>query len=133
MKEPSVLVIEDHMVFGKALVHLLTEKTHYNIVGPLRSGEEALTQLPNLDIDLAIVDVSLPRMNGIELVMNIREKYPNIRCLILSGHMTSSYVQRALEAGAFGYVLKDDVGGVIEGMQRVLEGDIYLSEALRER
>ena len=132
MKEPSILVVEDHMVFGKALVHLLTEKTSYNIVGPLRSGEEALVQLPNLDVDLAIVDVSLPKMNGIDLVSNIRERFPHIRCLILSGHMSPSYVRRALDAGAHGYVLKDDVGGVVEGVQRVLEGEIYLSEALRE-
>ena len=131
MTETSILVVEDHMVFGKALVHLLTEKTRHNIVGLLRSGEEALAQLPNLNVDLMIIDVSLPRMNGIDLVINIREKFPRILCLILSGHLTPSYVRRALEAGARGYVLKDDVIGVLEGVQRVLDGEIYLSEALR--
>ena len=132
MTESSILVVEDHRVFGKALVHLLTEKTPYTIIGPLRSGEEALTQLPNLNVDLVIIDVSLPKMNGIDLVININGKFPHIRCLVLSGHMSPSYVNRALDAGARGYILKDDVMGVVEGIERVLAGEIYLSEALRE-
>jgi len=132
MTEYSILVVEDHMVFGKALVHLLHEKTPYHIVGPLRSSEEALEQLLNLDVDLVLIDVSLPHMNGIDLVREIQARFPNIRCLVLSGHMTPSYIQRALDAGARGYILKDDVAGVVEGVQRVLAGEIYLSEALRE-
>jgi DNA-binding NarL/FixJ family response regulator len=128
----SILVIEDHVVFGRALVRLLTEKTNVDTVEVVRSGEEALEKLATLDVDLALVDVSLPTMNGIQLVAAIHQQFPDLRCLMLSGHMTPFYVQRSLDAGARGYVLKDDIPGVIEGVERVLNGEIYISSALRD-
>src|SRR6266508_888595 len=128
----SILVIEDHVVFGKALVRLLTEKADVNVVDVVRSGEEALEKLPNLDVDLVLIDVSLPTMNGIQLVNMIHKLFPNLLCLMISGHLTPFYVKRSLEAGARGYVLKDDIRGVLEGVERVLDGEIYVSSALRE-
>jgi DNA-binding NarL/FixJ family response regulator len=130
---PSILVIEDHIVFGKALVRLLTEKANVDVVDVVRSAEEALEKLPNLNVDLALIDVSLPTMNGIQLVAMIHEMFPRLMCLMLSGHLTPFYVKRSLEAGARGYVLKDDIPGVIEGVRRVLDGEIYISDALRDQ
>jgi DNA-binding NarL/FixJ family response regulator len=129
----SILVIEDHVVFGKALVRLLTEKANVEVVDVVRSAEEALEKLPNLNVDLALIDVSLPTINGIQLVSKIHELFPGLHCLMLSGHLTPFYVKRSLEAGARGYVLKDDIPGVLEGVQRVLEGEIYVSSALRDQ
>jgi len=132
MSDYSILVVEDHMMFGKTLVHLLNEPTPYNVVGPLRSGEEALACLSNTDVDLVLIDVSLPHMNGIDLVTNINAQFPQVRCLILSGHMSPNYVKQALDAGARGYVLKDDVVGVVQGVELVMRGKIFLSAALRD-
>jgi len=129
----SILVIEDHVVFGKALVRLLTEKANAKVVGVVRSAEEALEKLPSLNVDLVLIDVSLPSMNGIQLVNEIHRQFPDILCLMLSGHLTPFYVKRSLEAGARGYVLKDDIPGVLEGVERVLEGEIYVSNALRNQ
>ena len=129
----SILVIEDHVVFGKALVRLLTEKANVDVVDVVRSGEEALAKLAILNVDLALIDVSLPTMNGIQLVGMIHSLFPNLPCLMLSGHLTPFYVQRSLEAGARGYVLKDDIPGVLEGVERVLNGEIYISNALRNQ
>ncbi|SRR6266487_4396100 len=129
----SVLVIEDHVVFGKALVRLLTEKANVDVVDVVRSAEEALEKLPSMNVDLVLIDVSLPTMNGIQLVTTIHQLFPNLLCLMLSGHLTPFYVQRSLEAGARGYVLKDDIPGVLEGVERVLEGEIYISSALRSQ
>jgi len=127
----SILVIEDHAAFGKALVRLLSEKTDLEVLDIIRTGEEALEKLPKLDVDLLLIDVSLPNMNGIRLVSLIQEKFPGMRCLMLSGHLTPFYVKRSLEAGARGYVLKDDIAGVLEGVESVLNGEIYVSKALR--
>ena len=127
----SVLVIEDHADFGKALVRLLSEKANVDVVDVIRSGEEALERLPNLQVDLLLIDVSLPKMNGIKLVGLIQERFPGLLCLMLSGHLTPFYVRRAPEAGARGYVLKDDLAGVLEGVDQVLKGEIYVSEVLR--
>jgi DNA-binding NarL/FixJ family response regulator len=127
----SIVVVEDHAAFGKALVRLLSEKGNLEVLDVISSGEEALERLPTLHVDLLLIDVSLPKMNGIRLVSMILEKFPGMRCLMLSGHLTPFYVQRSLEAGARGYVLKDDISGVLEGVERVLNGEIYVSKALR--
>ncbi len=127
----SILVVEDHAAFGKALVRLLSERANLDVLEIISSGEEALERLPNLHVDLLLIDVSLPKMNGIRLVSLIQEKFPGLRCLMLSGHLTPFYVKRSLEAGARGYVLKDDISGVIEGVESVLNGEIYISKALR--
>jgi DNA-binding NarL/FixJ family response regulator len=129
----SILVIEDHIVFGKALVRLLTEKANVDVVEVVRSGEEALEKLPALKVDLVLIDVSLPTMNGIQVAGAIHEQFPNLLCLMISGHLTPFYVKRSLEAGARGYVLKDDIPGVLEGVERVLGGEIYVSSALRDQ
>jgi DNA-binding NarL/FixJ family response regulator len=127
----SILLVEDHMLFATAIQRLLTRQTDLEIVNILPSGEEALRKLHELKVDLVLVDVSLPAMSGIDLVQQIRTEFPHIRCLILSGHMTQKYVKRALEVGASGYILKDDVKGILEGIRRVLDGEVYLSQALR--
>lgn len=128
----SILVIEDHAAFGRALVRLLSDKADLEVVGVIPSGEEALEKLSELDIDLVLIDVSLPKMNGIQVATRIHEKYPDLRCLMLSGHLTPFYVKRALEAGARGYVLKDDIQGVLEAIDHVLKGEVYVSKALQE-
>ena len=127
----SILIVEDHMSFANAIQRLLAGKTDLEIVGIVQSGEEALKKLPELKVDLVLVDVSLPTMNGIDLVQKIRTEFPHLRCLILSGHMTQNYVKRSLDVGASGYVLKDDVNGILEGIRRALGGEIYVSQALR--
>lgn len=128
----SILIVEDHAILGKALVRLLTEKVDQVVVDIVSSAEEAIEKLPTLHVDLALVDVSLPKMNGIQLVAFLHEKYPDLPCLVITGHLIPFYLQRSLEAGARGYVLKDDVTGIVEGVQRVLEGGTYVSKALRD-
>jgi DNA-binding NarL/FixJ family response regulator len=127
----SILLIEDHILFAQALQRLLARQADLKIVDILRSGEEALSKLPALKIDLALVDVSLPAMSGIDLVQQIHADFPQFRCLMLSGHLTQNYVKRSLAAGAYGYVLKDDIKGILDGIRQALRGEIYVSEALR--
>ena len=128
----SILIVEDHAILGKALVRLLTEKANQRVVAVVGSAEEAIERLPDLDVDLAMVDVSLPKMNGIQLVAYLHEHYPELPCLVITGHLIPFYLERSLEAGARGYVLKDDVAGILEGVQSVLEGGTYISKALRD-
>ena len=128
---PSILIVEDHAAFGKALVRLLSQKQDLDIRAVVRSGEEALVKRRESTVDLLLIDVSLPTMNGIQVVSLIREEFPGQLCMMLSGHLTRFYVKRSLEAGARGYVLKEDIPGVLEGIERVLKGEIYVSKALR--
>lgn len=129
----SILIIEDHNVFASAIRRLLTGQPGLKVVDIVPSGEEALKKLPGLVVDLVLVDVSLPTASGIEVVQQIRAEYPHLRCLMLSGHMSQIYVKRSLDVGAYGYILKDDVNGILEGIKRALAGEIYVSPALQEK
>lgn len=127
----AILIVEDNMIFAAAIQRFLTRQTDLEILDIAQSAEEALKKLPGLQVDLALVDVSLPAMSGIDLVQQIHTEFPYLPCLMVSGHMTSQYVKRSLEVGASGYVLKDDVKGILQGIRQVLAGEIYLSPALQ--
>ncbi len=127
-----IFLVEDHKMMAEALVSVLSRKGNFKVADVAATAEDALERLPNVQVDLALVDVVLPHTSGIELVSQIREKYPELPCLMISGRSASQYVKRSLEAGARGYVLKDDIQEVIHGIRRVLDGDIYLSKQLGE-
>jgi DNA-binding NarL/FixJ family response regulator len=84
-----------------------------------------------ITVDLALVDLSLPRMSGIDLVQRLQQENSRLPCLMLSGHLDSLYVRRSLHAGARGYVLKGDSEAILEGIRKVMKGEIYLSPELR--
>jgi DNA-binding NarL/FixJ family response regulator len=126
----SILLVEDHPVFAQALLHFLHEKGHLNVVAVAHSAEEALDQMLDLEVDLVLVDVSLPKRSGISLVFRLHEQYPELPCVMLSGHLSAHYARRSLDAGARGYLLKDHVEGILDGIQHVLNGEIYVSEEL---
>ena len=130
----SILLVEDHKIMAETLVRVLRTKGNFNIADVAESAEDALEWLSEQEadpqVDLALVDVVLPRTSGIELVSMIQQKYPGIPCLMISGRSTGQYVKRSLVAGARGYVLKDDFQDVLKGIQHVLEGGTYLSEQL---
>ena len=99
----------------------------------MSTAEAALEQLPRLAVDLALVDVSLPAMSGIELVSAIHQAYPDLRCIMLSGHHEHDYVRRALAVGAQGYVLKENPLDLIEAVRAVQSGATFLSAELRQQ
>jgi DNA-binding NarL/FixJ family response regulator len=126
----SLLLVEDNPIFGEALVHTLQRKDDLRVVTVVRTAEEALEVIPHLTIDLVLVDVFLPGMNGIELVSELQQAYPNIPCLIISGNNFGYVVQRSLRAGARGYALKDSAAGIIEAIRFVLNGETYVSKEI---
>ena len=132
MSKGTILLVEDHKLMAEALVNVLQKKGKFQVVGVAATAEDALERLPNLQVDLALVDVVLPHTGGIELVTMIREKYPHLPCLMISSWNSDQYVKRSLGAGARGYLLKDDVFEVLDGIKRVLDGGTYLSRHLVE-
>ncbi|MGE5374376.1 MAG: response regulator [Bacteroidota bacterium] len=126
-----LLLVEDHPIFAEALLLVLAQRVDLTVVKVVNTAEKALQLLPNLDLDLLLVDVSLPQMSGIDLVARLGDLYPLLPCLLISGHMSSLYVQRGLDAGARGYAIKDSSKGIIEGIDQVLRGEIYISKELR--
>jgi DNA-binding NarL/FixJ family response regulator len=124
----SILLVEDHEIFAKALLRMLHERGQLDIVAVAASAEEALERLSTVDVDLVLVDVSLPRRSGISLVLLLKDKYPELPCVMLSGHVSQHYARSSLAAGARGYLVKDRTEEILEGIRRVLQGEIYVSE-----
>jgi len=128
-----VFVIEDHPVMRTMLCEVVERHPQCTLRGTASSAEEALDVLSSLDIDLALVDVSLPKMSGVEFVRCLRKRSLTIRCLMVSGHVEPTYAMQSLEAGACGYVLKGRPGDLTRAITACERGETFLSEPLEER
>lgn len=128
----SLLLVEDHPLLVYTVERFLRRHEEVRVVATAASAEAALAQISELAVDLALIDVSLPGMNGIELVAVLHERLPNLCCLVLSGHTELDYVRRALDAGARGYLNKGKPALLLEAIQRVMAGEIYISEELQQ-
>src|SRR6476620_7907031 len=107
----TLFIVEDNIHIANILASFLGEEGQFSISGTASSAEEALKFLlseADEAIDLALIDVELPGMNGIELVKVLQAQKPEMPCLMLSGHERLEYVKQALDGGARGYVLKTD-------------------------
>lgn len=127
-----IYIVEDHKIMRGALVQFIEDMPELEVAGAVETAEEALAQLDGEDVDLVLVDTRLPGMNGIELVGELKRRWPELRCLMLSGHSENTYYERALEAGAQGYVLKGDPDEIPAAIERVLGGGVYFSEPLQD-
>ena len=124
----SILLVEDHKVFAKALLRVLSSNQDLNVVAVEDTAEKALERLADLKVDLVLADISLPKMSGIDLVGELRERYPKLPCVVLSGHNSLHYVRSAMNAGARGYMVKENPVGILEGIRCVLNGELYISK-----
>ena len=127
-----IVVVEDHPSFAKALAHMLQRRGEHQ-VEIIPTGEEALEFLQDCSPDLVLIDISLPGRNGLWLVEALHQMQPGLPCLMLSGHDNRRYVDQAMQAGARGYVLKEDLPGLLDGIRAALTGGTYISESLRPR
>ncbi len=129
----SIYVVEDHLILRKTLIKLLEREPDFKVVGDAGSAAEALEQVVQVEPDLLLVDISLPGTNGIALVEKLRKLLPDLRCLMVSGHEESVYVREALRVGARGYVMKGDPDSIIRAIRQVMDGKVYLSEAMQRQ
>jgi DNA-binding NarL/FixJ family response regulator len=127
----SILLVEDHAGFARALLNMLAQNPSLKIVAVAETAESALLYVDQAKVDLVLIDYSLPDKNGISLLEALHTRYPELPCAILSGHLSLQHARRALEAGGRGYLIKDNPGGILVGIQHILKGEIYLSEELR--
>jgi DNA-binding NarL/FixJ family response regulator len=127
----KVLLVDDHGVFRDGLARIIGQEKDLTIVGEAADGIEALEQTPKLKPDLVIVDVTLEGMTGIDLTKTLRERFPEVRILVLSMHKESLYAERSLRAGANGYIMKRESGKkLLAAIRHVLGGQTYISEEL---
>jgi DNA-binding NarL/FixJ family response regulator len=126
-----VLLADDHAMMRDGLKALLTASLGISVVAEVGNGRDAVRRAEELKPDVAIMDISMPELNGIEATRLLRDKCPGIRVVILSMHSSSEHVFRALEAGAMGYLLKESAGAEVNAAVRAVHGGRrYLSRAI---
>ena len=129
----SVVLVDDHPIVRDGLRQMIARDDQLHVCAEAGSAEEALASIAAARPDLVMIDVFLDGINGIELTKILVDKYPGIRILILSMHDENLYAERALRAGAMGYVMKQAPSrNILEAMHAVLDGKRYVSEALRD-
>lgn len=127
----TVILADDHAVLRDGLRYLLEAQDDIQIIATAANGQEAVEQATQNCPDVVLMDISMPVMNGIEATRQICEVCKNTKVAILSMHHTSEYLQRALKAGAQGYLLKDSAGAeVIAAIHALHEGRSYFSQKI---
>jgi DNA-binding NarL/FixJ family response regulator len=129
----QILIVDDHPIIREGLTHLLNLQEDLHVCCVAGSAEEALAAM-DCQPDMAIVDISLQSDSGLELVKNLRHRYPNLAILVLSMHDESLFAERALRSGANGYLMKlEATEHVMSAIREVLAGNIYVSAAMHEK
>jgi two-component system, NarL family, response regulator NreC len=130
----TIVIVEDHTIIRDGLKALLITSPALEIVGEAEDGLEAIQCLAKLNPDLVLMDLSMPRMNGVEAIRAIRAKSSKVKVLVLTVHKTEEHVLESLRAGADGYVLKEaSHSELLLAIINVLNGKRYLSPAISEK
>jgi DNA-binding NarL/FixJ family response regulator len=129
-----ILVAEDHPLFRKGMVSLLSSVPEFEVVGEAATGEEAVVRAAQLQPDVILMDLQMPQVNGIEATRRILQESPSVRILVVTLFEDEDSVFMALRAGARGYVLKDaDEEDVVHAIRAVGKGEAIFSPAVASR
>lgn len=130
----NIYIVDDHPLMRKGMAMTLEDSVEFTVCGQSESAEEAIGDIPEKKPDCCVIDISLPGMNGIELVKNLLAQMPDLKVLMVSRHDEELYAERAIKAGAKGYLMKleaDDV--LVEAVQQIVNGGIYLSDKIESQ
>ena len=128
--QQRILIVDDHPIFRKGIAMLLEHEQDIMICGEAETAAQAVSLVEHQEFELVIADISLKDINGIELVKSLKALKPHLPVLVLSMHDESLYAERALRAGARGYLMKQaPPDQVVTAIRQVLRGDLYLSAA----
>jgi DNA-binding NarL/FixJ family response regulator len=127
----SVFIVDDHPVVRTGLRQLVEQESDLTVCGEEESGKKAIQEMKRLAPHIALVDISLKDMNGLELIKQLKISSPDIMILVVSMHDENVYAERALRAGARGYVMKQEAPQkIIEALHKIVGGEIYLSASM---
>ena len=131
MPKLRLLLGDDHTLMRHGLRKILEERPEWEVVAEVGDGREAVRKCAALKPDVAVLDVAMPLLNGIDATQQIVRKVPGTKVLVLSMYSDEAYVTRALQAGATGYMLKDSAGkDLLKGIASVAAGQAYFSPAI---
>jgi DNA-binding NarL/FixJ family response regulator len=129
-----IFIAEDHTILRAGLRAMLSSNQDYEVIGEAEDGREAIRGVENNEPDLIILDLSMPRMNGLEAITEIKKISPKTKILVLTIHKTDEYILPVLKAGADGYMLKYDTQvELMTAIKSVLQGKRYLSPGVSQQ
>lgn len=129
-----IVIAEDHTILREGLKALLTSRPEFEIIGEAQDGHEAIRCVEKFKPNLVLMDLSMPRMNGMDAIKEIKKRSPETKVLVLTVHKTEEYIQATLQAGADGYVLKDSTHSELElAIQNILSGKYFISPGISEK
>jgi DNA-binding NarL/FixJ family response regulator len=129
-----IVIAEDHTILREGLRSLLSSSPDFEVVGEAEDGREAIRCVEKLKPDLILTDLSMPRMNGMEAIREIKKQSPKTKILVLTVHKTEEYILATLKAGADGYLLKDSTHTeLIMAVKNVISGKHYISPGISEK
>jgi DNA-binding NarL/FixJ family response regulator len=127
-KKLRILVADDHELVRRGIRGLLRARRGWTVVGEAANGREAVKKAIKLNPDVAIVDISMPDLDGLQVTRQIREAAPTTKVVVLTMHESDQMVRRVLEAGALGYVLKSDLAAhLVKAVKDVTAGKLFLT------
>jgi DNA-binding NarL/FixJ family response regulator len=130
----KIIIVDDHPLIRKGLALTLDADPNLTVIYQASEAKEVMSILNEKEADLIIVDISLPGMNGLELIKHIKAIRPDIKILVVSRHDESLYAERAIRAGAQGYVMKLEASeAILKAIRTVLNGGIYVSDNINKR
>ncbi len=130
----KILVVDDHPMVREGIARLVDNEQDLMICGQADDAPEALKAISETKPDIVVVDVSLKSSSGIDLMKSIKAQYPKLPVLVLSMHNEALYAERALRAGAMGYIMKQEASeNLLIAIRRVLGGQIYISDKVSKR
>jgi DNA-binding NarL/FixJ family response regulator len=133
-KPARILIVDDHPMVREGITMRISAQRDLEVCGEAATESEALALVSRTDPDMMIVDISLKSGHGIELIKQVKSRYPGVRILVFSGFQESLYGERALRAGALGYLNKQESNdNVIEAIRTVLGGGRFISPELTRR
>ena len=129
-----IVIAEDHTILREGLRSLLTSGSEFEVVGEAEDGREAIRYVEKLKPDLILTDLSMPRMNGMEAIREIKKRSPETKILVLTVHKTEEYILATVRAGADGYLLKDSTHAeLLMAVKHVLSGKRYISPGISDK
>uniref|UniRef100_A0A7V6A3S9 Response regulator transcription factor n=1 Tax=Desulfobacca acetoxidans TaxID=60893 RepID=A0A7V6A3S9_9BACT len=128
-----VMLADDHALFRSGVKRILEEIPEVAVVGEAADGAQLLTLLQDVAADLVILDISMPKLQGLEIIHEIKALYPEVKVLMLTMHKNPEYLSHALAAGAAGFLLKEDADPeLIEAVAAIRRGKTYLSPSVSQ-
>ncbi|MDX9787573.1 MAG: response regulator transcription factor [Desulfobacterales bacterium] len=128
MMSYRIVLADDHAILREGIKSIINATERLSVVGEASDGLELIRLLRKVDTDMAILDISMPNLRGIEALHEIKAHYPHIKVLILSMHKKKEYLQRVLSAGAEGFLLKEDTGNeLVNAISAIRKGGTFLS------